>query len=80
MCILTTVRISSRTEAETVRLITYAELKPAKGSPYSREWIAQLVKAGKFPVPVTLSKKRKAWVDEEVDQHIADLASQRKVA
>ena len=53
-----------------MRLITYDQLKPEKGIPYTREWIAKLVKAGKFPMPVPLSKKRKAWVDEEIDQHI----------
>ena len=40
-----------------------------KRYPYTRQHIARLEKAGKFPKRVRLGPGRVAWVDEELDAH-----------
>jgi prophage regulatory protein len=59
-----------------VRLIPYEGLK-AKGVPYSKCHLWRLEKAGKFPRRVPIGSGRYAYVESEIDEHIARLVSQR---
>jgi prophage regulatory protein len=61
-----------------VRLITFRELRLQKGYPYSRRHTERLVKAGLFPAPVHLGGRRVAWIEDEVDDWIAERAAERK--
>jgi predicted DNA-binding transcriptional regulator AlpA len=54
-----------------MRVIRYAELKREKGIDWSRQWIFQLVRLGKFPPPIILGtgpRQALAWVESEVDE------------
>ena len=62
------------------KLVTYEELKPAKGIQYSRMQIARLMKAGRFPQKVQISSARIGWIEREVDEWIASKADARQSA
>jgi prophage regulatory protein len=59
-----------------MRLLSYDRLRD-KGVPYTREHLARLVKSGKFPPPVSLSNKRIAWVESEVDDWLVQIIANR---
>jgi prophage regulatory protein len=69
-----------------MKLLDYRQLKPEKGVSYSREHLARLIKAQRFPSPVVLSTddrgtpKRIAWLEAEIDAWIADAAAKRQPA
>ena len=61
-----------------MRLLDYDGLK-AKGFDYSRTHFWRLIKAGRFPKPIKLGDgARNAWVEEEIDQLIADRMAARE--
>jgi hypothetical protein len=60
-----------------VKLLAFADLKPVKGIRYCRRHIRDLVKAGRFPRPVELSSARIAWIEDEIDQWLAEKVSLR---
>jgi prophage regulatory protein len=51
-----------------MRLITFGELRPAKGINYSRDHLRRKCNAGEFPRPIPVSDRRIAWIEKEVDQ------------
>lgn len=50
---------------------------PEKGIIYSRNYIDRLIKEGRFPKPVYLSPRRRAFVESEVDAWIKERADKR---
>jgi prophage regulatory protein len=60
-----------------MKLITFNQMKSDKGVPYCRVHLMRKVDAGEFPRPVTLSGKRIAWIEKEIDAWIADKAERR---
>jgi prophage regulatory protein len=54
-----------------VKLIDFKDLYPVKGISYSRDHLRRKVKAGEFPKPLQLSPRRIAWIESEVDEHLA---------
>jgi prophage regulatory protein len=60
-----------------MRLLTFNELKQQKGIPYCRDHLRRKVKAGEFPKPIQVGPGRVAWIEEEVDAKLAELAAQR---
>jgi len=60
-----------------MRILTFPELKSLKGIFYSRRHLRDLCEEGKFPKPVPISAARIGWVEEEVDQWLADKVAQR---
>ena len=55
-----------------VRLLSLRDLRELKGFKFSRQWIDQLVKAGRFPKPIRPAGGHYiAWIEAEVDAHIA---------
>jgi prophage regulatory protein len=50
-----------------MKVLSYPQLKPEKGIPYSRQWIRKLVIAGCFPAPIDIGPARKGFVESEVD-------------
>ena len=63
-----------------LRLLRYADLKSEKGIPYTRMHINRLEKAGQFPKRVHLSSMTVAWVEGEIDSHIAGKMAERDAA
>jgi prophage regulatory protein len=59
-----------------MRLLDYQDLR-AKGIKYSRVHLWRLEAAGKFPKRVRLSPSRHGWLEDEVDDHIEALVTQR---
>ena len=59
------------------RILTYAELKPAKGINFSRQHLARLEKAGKFPHRIQVSPARVGWLESEVDAWLQSKAEAR---
>ncbi|RUW53747.1 AlpA family phage regulatory protein [Mesorhizobium sp. M8A.F.Ca.ET.021.01.1.1] len=60
-------------------LIPLAEL-PAKGITYSRNYLDRLIKEGRFPKPVFLSPRRRAFIETEIDEWVKTRVEQREVA
>ena len=58
-----------------MRIIGWKQLKEMQ--PYSRQHIARLEKAGKFPCRVQLGPNRVGWVYDEVVAHLKALAHNR---
>ena len=61
-----------------MRLISYNQLKLKFGDGfYSRDHLRRKCKADEFPKPISLSEKRIAWDEAEVDDWLAAKASER---
>jgi prophage regulatory protein len=60
-----------------MRLISFKELKPQKGIPYSRDHLRVLTKENKFPPPLALSEKSIAWLESDIDAWIEARAALR---
>jgi prophage regulatory protein len=63
-----------------MRMLSFSELHPVKGIPFSRDYIRRLVNAGRFPKPIKLGLRpnaRLAWVEQEIDEHLAALMVER---
>ncbi|MER9936147.1 AlpA family phage regulatory protein [Mesorhizobium sp. M0088] len=50
---------------------------PSKGITYSRNYIDRLIKEGKFPKPVFLSARRRAFLESEIDAWVKARVDQR---
>ena len=61
------------------RLISYEDLK-AKGVDASMVTLWRWERAGRFPKRVALSHQKVAWVESEIDAHIAARIAARLVA
>lgn len=59
-----------------MRLLSAEGLK-AKGIDFSKTQLWRLTKAGKFPRPVSIGLKRRAWVENEIDQWIVQRIEER---
>ena len=59
-----------------MKVLDYDGLK-SKGVPYSKPHLWRLVKAGRFPAPIKWGAARNGWVEEEIDQHIANKIAER---
>ena len=55
-----------------MRLITFKELKPLKGIPFSREHLRRLEAAGKFPKRIRIAEGGDAYgyVEKEIDEYL----------
>ncbi len=60
-----------------MRFLRFPELRALKGIPYSRMHVDRLEKAGQFPKRVRLSSMTVAWIEEEIDDHIATKVAER---
>jgi len=59
-----------------MRILTFPQLK-AKGIPYCREQVRRKAKAGEFPAPISLSDRRIAWIECEIDAWIEQCVALR---
>lgn len=66
------------TQAESTRLIRRQEVQVKTGLGASS--IYALMSECKFPKPITLSIRRVAWIESEVDQWIAERIASHKAA
>lgn len=48
-----------------------------KGILYSRNYIDRLIKEGRFPKPVFLSPRRRAFIETEIDEWVKTRVEQR---
>jgi predicted DNA-binding transcriptional regulator AlpA len=64
-----------------LRLLSFPELKSLKGVRYSRSHLKRLENSGLFPKRVHPSEggQAVAWIEDEIDQHIAERAGARQV-
>jgi prophage regulatory protein len=60
-----------------VRLLSYDELRPLKGIPYSKVHIWRLERDGKFPKRVPLGQSRHGWLDSEINEWITARMAER---
>jgi predicted DNA-binding transcriptional regulator AlpA len=59
------------------KLLTFAELKSVKGIPFTRRHVDRMEDNGDFPVRVKVGERHVAWVESEIDQHVAKLMEAR---
>ncbi len=59
-----------------MRVLSYSDLK-VKGIPFSKVWLGQLVKDGKFPKPIRLGENRVAFIEAEIDGWLEARAAER---
>jgi prophage regulatory protein len=55
-----------------MKLLSYDDLKPLKGIPYSKVQLWRLEKQQKFPKRVLMGPGRHGWAEHELDTWIAD--------
>ena len=55
-----------------MKLLSYDDLKPAKGVAYSKIQLWRLEKQGSFPKRIPLGKQRYGWAEHEIDAWIAE--------
>jgi prophage regulatory protein len=60
-----------------LKIITFDQLGSIKGIFYSRDHLRRKVKADEFPKPITVSDRRIAWIEAEVDAWLAARVAQR---
>jgi prophage regulatory protein len=62
-----------------MRIITFKDLKPLKGIPFSREHLRRLEAAGKFPKRIRLTEGGDyyGYVEKELDEYLAARAAAR---
>jgi predicted DNA-binding transcriptional regulator AlpA len=61
------------------KLLAFPELKAVKGISLSRRHIDRMEANGNFPVRVKVSERHVAWVEAEIDAHVAGLMKARPV-
>jgi predicted DNA-binding transcriptional regulator AlpA len=59
------------------KLLAFPELKAAKGIHLSRRHIDRMEANGDFPVRVKVGERHVAWVESEIDAHVAELTKAR---
>jgi prophage regulatory protein len=59
-----------------MKLVPYEALRPEKGITHSPVQVWRLEKKGRFPKRIKIGR-RNYWVDEELDQYIAELIAAR---
>lgn len=59
-----------------MRLLSFDQLED-KGIPFTRRHLEREVKSGDFPRPVPIGKRRRAWLEHEVDLWIEQRAALR---
>ena len=69
---------SKNQQNENVRLIRRKEVQAKTGLGASS--IYAMMKQGKFPKAITLSERRVAWIESDVDQWIAERIASHKAA
>jgi prophage regulatory protein len=61
-----------------LKLLSFNELRPKKGIPYTRQHLARLENAGRFPKRVKFpGGNRVGWIEEEIDAMQAAMAAAR---
>jgi len=60
-----------------MRLLSMGELRTVKGISFSRVHLYRLIKDGEFVRPVTISKNRIGFVEEEVDRWLEEKIAKR---
>jgi prophage regulatory protein len=63
-----------------MKLLTFKQLGPEKGIPYSRDHWRRKCRAGEAPTPVPISDRRVAWIESEIDEWLASRAAARDTA
>lgn len=54
------------------KLLRFPELKGTRGIHFSRRHLLRLEDKGTFPKRVQMSENAVGWVEEEIDQYVAD--------
>jgi prophage regulatory protein len=60
-----------------MKLLTYDDLKPQKGIPYSKVQLWRLEKLSKFPKRIPMGAARHGWAEHELDAWIAERIAAR---
>ena len=62
-----------------MRIITFKDLRPLKGIPFSREHLRRLEAVGKFPKRVRLTEGGDyyGYIEKELDEYLASRAAAR---
>lgn len=55
-----------------MKILTFEDLKPAKGIAYSKVSLWRLERRGEFPKRIPLGRSRHGWADHEIDAWIAE--------
>ena len=69
--------LSGVTTKKRSRILIFAELKLLKGINFSRQHLARLEKAGKFPRRIQVSPARIGWYVHEIDEWLEIKANAR---
>lgn len=63
-----------------MKMLSFPELKTAKGIPYSRVHLRRLEAAGRFPRRAQLGGNAVAWIESEIDAWLEERAAERDYA
>jgi predicted DNA-binding transcriptional regulator AlpA len=62
------------------RALTYRQLKPEKGIPWTRQYIRRLERAGRFPHHIMIGANTIAWLEDELDRFLDERTRERDEA
>ena len=63
-----------------MRIVRFRELSERKGITWSRTHVDREEKAGRFPQRIRIGTNSVGWVEDEVDQWLAERAQRRDTA
>jgi predicted DNA-binding transcriptional regulator AlpA len=69
--------IAANDNVKPVKLLRYCDLNETRGITYSRRHLRRLEDTLKFPRRVMIGPKTPAWIESEVDEHLAGLMASR---
>jgi prophage regulatory protein len=60
------------------KFLTFAQLKPVKGIPFTRQHISRLQRQRRFPLYVALGDNTNVLLEDEIDAYLADRIAERE--
>ncbi len=60
-----------------MKVLSFRDLKPVKGIPYSRVHVGRLERAGRFPRRVHLGPNSVGWLEAEVEKWLRERVEAR---
>jgi predicted DNA-binding transcriptional regulator AlpA len=56
------------------RFLSFPDLRERKGIRFSRTWVNELIRQGKFPKKIHISANRVGWLEGEIDAFLGACA------
>jgi hypothetical protein len=62
-----------------MKVLTFDRLSAEKGIPWNRDHLRRKIQNREFPAPIQMSIRRIAWVEQDIDDWLAEKAAAAKL-